>query len=153
MHARMWHRWVALWAITLVVLPACGSTGVSSDPASSDAASLSTTGAGAAAVGGADALVGIWRSDPMSSSEVDTYMRDRFTDHQVDEWEKGPCAPSGDLVVKTLHFGAGQLVISTATENGPAREDWSGTYVVQDPDTFLATNADTPYVRVDFLVR
>jgi hypothetical protein len=157
MHATIWHRWIALWGMTLLVLAACGSTeasseATSSDVASSGAASASATGAGAEA-GQTDALVGIWQSDPRSATEVDTYMRDRYTDHQVDEWEKADCAPSGELVVKTLHFGAGQLVVSTATDNGPAHEDWSGTYVVQDADTFLATDGDTPYITVDFLVQ
>jgi len=153
MHATMWHRWIALLGISLLVLAACGSTEASSDVASRHAASASATSASAPA-GGTDALVGIWQSDPMSATEVDTYMRDHYTDHQVDELQKTDCAPSGDQVaVKTLHFGAGQLVVSNATDNGPAHERWSGTYVVQDADTFLATDGDRPYITVDFLVR
>lgn len=148
MHAKMRYRWTVLWGVVLVALTACGATGSSSVAASAGAA-----GAGAAA-GGTDALVGIWRSDPMSATEVDTYMRDRYTDHQVDEFEKADCAPSGDEVaVKTLNFGAGQLVISNATNNGPAHEGWSGTYVVQDADTFLAGDTPKPYITVKFVIQ
>jgi hypothetical protein len=153
MNPRIRHRWIALCGITFLALTACGSSDAApSDAASSDGASASTKGAGTA-TSGMDALVGIWQSDPTRVTEVDTYMRDRYTDHQVDEWEKGGCAPSGAVVVKTLHFGAGQLVVSNATDNGPGHEYWSGTYVVQDADTFLATDGDTPYITVDFLVQ
>jgi hypothetical protein len=90
----------------------------------------------------------------VTSAEVDAFMRDRYTDHQVDEFEKTDCAPRGDQVaVKTLHFGAGALVISNATNGGPTHERWTGTYVVQDADTFLAGDAAVPYITVNFTLQ
>jgi len=141
------YRWIAICCISTLALSGCGRKPSSSVGVSPSAASTGSTTSGPAV------LEGIWESRPVTSAEVDAFMRDRYTDHQVDEWEKTDCFPRGDQVaVKTLHFGAGALVISNATDGGPTHERWTGTYVVKDADTYLAGDAAVPYITVNFIL-
>lgn len=150
MQRRILDRRIALLCgVTVLALTACGST------ASSGGAASSTTATATSSPKQTDALVGIWESESVTATEVDSVLRDRFTGAQVDEFETvhsaHGCAPAGDQAdVLTLHFDGGQLVISSSRDGGPVKEGWTGTYVVQDANTYLTGDAAKPYIIVDF---
>jgi hypothetical protein len=102
-----------------------------------------------------DRLSGIWESEPLSADQIDAQLRDRFTRAQVDEFERtNPQGFSGyHTEVNQLHFAGDQLVITTSKDGGAAREGWTGTYVIQDANTFFAGGASGPlYIAVNFTI-
>jgi hypothetical protein len=147
-------------------LTACGSTsGAVGSPSSADSQSLSgsrssnssqstSPAATHSSAGAPDPLEGTWQSNPFTAADVDAIVRPQFSGSAVDAWERmHGCSPKpGQTWVQILHFAGGQLVISSAVNGGPAREGWTGSYVVQDSDTFKA-GGDQLYITVDFKIR
>lgn len=146
----------ALMAIAL--LAAACTSGAGSDASASGASAGVGTTTGSAATGSsgqADPLVGIWESGPITAADVDATLRGTFKPAVVDEMEAfgAPCLPKeGETHVETLHFGGGQLVISDAKDGGPSREGWTGSYAVQDANTFAAGDSDL-YISVDYTIQ
>lgn len=137
-------------------LVACGSA---SNPSGSPFSSASSTETASAANGSitdtTDPLSGVWQTEPLSADEVDTALRQRFTDAQVDEFERtNPQNFSGYRTeVIQLHFAGDELVVSTSKDDGVAREGWTGAYAIQDANTFFAGGETGPlYIAVNFTV-
>ncbi|MDP9301293.1 MAG: hypothetical protein M3P43_10440 [Actinomycetota bacterium] len=147
--------------VTAFALAACGSTPVVSGSQSlvgsesigdSPSKSITATNGPVAQTG---PLTGIWESEPLSADKIDTLLRDMFTDAQVDEFER--TNPQGfssyHTEVNQLHFAGDQLVISTSKDSGAAREEWTGTYVIQDADTYMAGGETGKlYITVNFAI-
>jgi hypothetical protein len=112
------------------------------------------TGSVASTTGLTDPLVGIWESAPYTLADVDTVLRAQFKDSVIDTIEPiGGCIPKeGDIHVLSLHFGAGQLVISDSINGGESKEGWTGSYAVQDADTFGAGGDSGLYITVDYTI-
>jgi hypothetical protein len=152
-----------LVGVIVFMLAACGSTSsVSGSPSSSGSplsGGSSSTNATAtkSSVPKTDALDGTWQSDPISAADVDATVRPQFSGSAVDAWEGAHgCYPkAGQTIVATLHFDGGQLVQSSAVNGGYPQEEWTGSYVVRDSNTFGAVdqNNDHLYIRVDFKIR
>ncbi len=143
--------------IAIVMLTTACSSGA--DQAASTGG-LDASGAGASgpvatgSSGQADPLVGIWESGPITLADVDATLRGKFKNAAIDAIEAiGGCLPKeGDTHVTTLHFGAGQLVISDSINGGPSREGWTGSYAVQDQDTYAAGDAANLYITIDYTI-
>jgi hypothetical protein len=144
-----------LLLVTVSGLAACGST---TNPSAEPPSSGPTTESAAASNGSVtetDPLSGIWESEPFSADQIDALLRDRFTDAQVDEFERtNPQHFSGyHKEVNQLHFAGDQLVITTSKDGGTAREGWTGAYAIQDAATFLAGGESGPlYIAVNFTI-
>jgi hypothetical protein len=145
----------ALIAIAMLSM-SCSS---GADPAAStggaDASGAGASGSVATGPSGqADPLVGIWESAPETLADVDATLRGKFKDAAINAAEAiGGCLPKeGDTHVTTLHFGGGQLVISDSVNGGSSHEGWTGSYAVQDSDTFAAGAPDNLYITVDYTI-
>ncbi|MDP9185111.1 MAG: hypothetical protein M3O29_05535 [Actinomycetota bacterium] len=159
----MKHRKTTLMlTVAVCVLAACGSQPAQSGSANS-ISSQSSSGLpseGAATSNGpaaeADPLAGIWQSDPITAADVDHDLRREFSGSAVDGWERvSSCYPrAGQTWVQVLDFAGGELVISTAKDGGSAREGWTGTYMIQDADTYFAGGETGPlYIKVDYEIK
>jgi hypothetical protein len=146
-----------LIGFALFAAMACSSAANTTAGSESGGAGDHSTGIekpGSGASPSADGLVGIWQSAPFTAADVRAALRGRFKDSVIDEaMAYGGClARQGKTYVTTLHFGAGQLVISSSVNGGSSHEGWSGSYAVQDPDTFAAGDASNLYITVDYKV-
>jgi hypothetical protein len=137
-------------------LVACGfGSGSSGSPSPGTSASTSVAASNGSA-SSADPLVGTWTSAPFTLSDVEAALHGQIKNAPIRAMEAIPhgCLPKeGDTHVITLHFAAGQLVISDATDGGPSREGWTGSYAVQDPQTYAAGGETGPlYITVGYKV-
>jgi hypothetical protein len=157
--------------VTAFALAACGSgsrSNVSPSLAAAPSSSGSPPSVGSPSEGAAstpssapetDALIGLWRSDPITVADVDAVLRSKFSGSAVDEWERtqthGCYFKTGQTAVQTLRFAGGQLVISRAINGGVPQEGWTGSYVLKDSDTYRAEDqfADHLYITVDFRIK
>lgn len=149
---------VAAGALIAMAMLATACSSGTEAPASAGGADASGAGAsGSVATGSsgqADPLVGIWESGPITAAGVDAVLRGQFDEVAVNEMEGiGGCLPKeGETHVTTLHFGGGQLVISDSKDGGSPHEGWTGSYAVEDSDTFAAGSPDNLYISVNYAV-
>jgi hypothetical protein len=143
----------ALLLATAFTLIACGSgSGSSGSPSVATTRSSSDT---ASNTSGSitDPLVGVWQSDRFTLEDVEAALRSEFKAAAIQAMEPLPhgCLPKeGETHVITLHFAAGQLVVSDAIDGGPSREGYTGTYAVQDAHTFATGDTARLYITVHY---
>jgi hypothetical protein len=147
MRARSSDRRIGLVVgVAVFVVVACGPESPGGAPSRSD-----TEAAGSPAE--ADGLVGVWETEPVTAQRVDTFLRGAFTGAQVDEFERTSASKimAARTVATILHFGGGQLVISSSIDGDPPHEGWTGTYAIADADTYVSGDAGSGnYITVDF---
>jgi hypothetical protein len=145
----------ALIAIAMLATACRSGAEPPASASGADAGGAGTSGSVATGPSGqADPLVGIWESGPVTAAGVDAVLRGQFDEIAVDEMEGvGGCLPKeGETHVTTLHFGGGQLVISDSKDGGSPHEGWTGSYAVEDSDTFAAGAPDNLYISVNYSV-
>jgi hypothetical protein len=145
----------ALIAIAMLTTACSSAADQAASTSGPDASGSGASGSVATGSSGqADPLVGIWESGPSTLADVDATLRAKFKDAAINAVEPiAGCLPKeGDTHVTTLHFGGGQLVISDSKNGGSAHEGWTGSYAVQDSDTFAAGAPDNLYITVDYTI-
>lgn len=143
--------------VAAFALVACGSGSASSR---SPSMGISSSRSGGAASNGSasstDPLVGTWTSAPFTLSDVEAALRGQIEDAPIRAMEalSHSCLPKeGETHVTTLHFAGGQLVISDSTDGEAFREGWTGSYSVQDRQTYAAGGETGPlYITVAYKV-
>jgi hypothetical protein len=142
--------------VATFALVACGSGSAPSDSPSLGSSPSISAAASNGSASSTDPLVGAWNSAPFTLSDVEATLHGQFEDAAFRAMEPLPhgCLPQeGETHVITLHFAAGQLVISDATDGGPSQEGWTGSYSVQDLQTYAAGGETGPlYITVGYKV-
>jgi hypothetical protein len=142
--------------IAVFALVACGSGSASSGSPSLGSTPSTSAAASNRSASSTDPLVGVWNSAQLTLSDVEATLHGRFKNAPLRAMESldHSCLPQeGETHVITLHFAAGQLVISDAVDGGPSREGWTGSYAVQDPHTYAAGGETGPlYITVGYKV-
>jgi hypothetical protein len=157
------HRRTAfILGVAACAMVACGSQSAQGDSAtltsspSSDGLPSESAATSSSPAPEANGLTGVWQGDPITATDVDHDLRREFSGSAVDGWERvSSCYPrAGQTWVQVLDFAGGELVISTAKDGGSAREGWTGTYVIQDADTYFAGGKTGPlYITVDYEIK
>jgi hypothetical protein len=143
--------------VTVFALAACGSGSASSGSRSLGTSPSRSVAASNGSASHTDPLVGIWKSAPFTLSDVEAALHGQIKNAPILAMEALPrsCLPKeGETHVITLHFAAGQLVISDSTDGGISREGWTGSYAVQDAHTYAAGGETGPlYITVGYKIK
>jgi hypothetical protein len=149
------HTVALVLGVAAFALVACESGSASSGSPSLGSTPSRSAAASNSSASDADPLVGSWQSNPFTLSDVEAALGGQFKEAPIRAMEPlHGCLPQeGETHVITLHFAAGQLVISDAKNGGPSREGWTGSYAVQNPHTYAAGGETGPlYITVGYKV-
>lgn len=136
---------VGVWLLAGIACHSGGSGGSTVTPTSSASTGGTTNG---------DPLAGVWQTKPYTAKQIDALLRSKFTDVQVDDFERTcPIVCGKDTQAGVLDFDSGRLVMGSTKNGGPVHEGgWIGTYAVTGPHTLMIGDTGKLYISVHFSV-